>query len=132
MERKYQSSTYLSWQELDERLGALASSIMAKKYVAFVAAADQESNIAAHILAEKLMAKYHPEAIGSKPNNAHAVVFKLDNHNLPALEGYACLYRYVYEDVAYNTLMTPEFYNEEIQVELDTRPQHIIYPWKLT
>lgn len=131
MERKYTQSTHVSWVELSQKIGALAGSIITKKYVAFVTAADIESNIGAHMLAELIQAEYHPNAIGSRINNSHAIIFKLDNHGLQFTEGMACLTRYIYEDETYNTLLTPEFYLDEVQVELDTRPLHIIYPWKI-
>lgn len=131
MERKYTQATNLSWIEVDQMIAGLASIIMAKRYIAFVTAADLESNIAAHMLANKLMAKYMPESIGATVNNEHAIVFKLDNHGLQQTEGVACLYRFTYEDPVYNTLMTPEFAIEEIPVEMDTRPRKIMYPWSL-
>lgn len=146
-ERKYQSSTAYSWPEIQERLGALAGAIMARKYVAFVTASDLRSNIAANMLANLLQAQYHPNAIGTAPANVTSLVFSLDNHGIQGaqpviqsnnynkddarLPGYACLWRYTYEDQAYNMLMTPEFYLEDITVELDTRPKLIKYPWEL-
>lgn len=130
-----------------DRLGMLAGNIMAKRYVAFVAPARIQDNIPAHILANLLQADYYPTAVGSSPNNASSIVFALDNHGIAGISqtivsnnytpgehianGCACLWKYTYDDVPQNTLATPEYYLDEIVVELDTRAKLIRYPWEL-
>lgn len=147
IERRNQSSTTYSWTEITERLGALAGSIMAKRYIAFVTAARPQDNIPAHILANLLQADYYANAIGLPPANDSSLVFAIDNHGIPGdvgamqsntyngelahVKGYAAIFRYIYDDQTYNTLMTPEFYLEDLTVELDTRPKLIRYPWEL-
>jgi hypothetical protein len=147
-QHKYQSSTTLSWLEVQDKLQTLAAKIMTQRYVAFVTAADLQSNIPAHFLANLLSAEYHPNAIGLPPANNHSLVFALDNHAIkgavpviqsnaykPAgtdfIEGYATFWRYSYLDQAYNMLMTPQFYLEDIEVEVDARVKIIKYPWNL-